>query len=141
MVKYLSLFVIISFITVILDQITKYIISTTRPIINTSLINIQYYTNTGAGFGLFQGRVGILTFISVLVAATVIFFYKKIPQEKWPQVFFAFFLGGVVGNLIDRVLYGFVIDFINFRIWPAFNIADATVTIGVIGIIITMWKK
>ena len=52
-----------------------------------------------------------------------------------------FILGGTIGNLIDRIAYGFVIDFLDFRIWPVFNVADSFVTIGVIGLIIYLWKK
>ena len=50
-------------------------------------------------------------------------------------------LGGTIGNLIDRVAYGAVIDFIDFRVWPVFNIADSAVTIGVIILIVLLWKK
>ena len=60
---------------------------------------------------------------------------------KYAQYLFALFLGGVIGNLIDRAFRGYVIDFISFKFWPAFNIADACISIAVIGLIIYFWKK
>jgi signal peptidase II len=62
-------------------------------------------------------------------------------KEILPQIFVGFVLGGTIGNLIDRIAYGFVIDFLDFRVWPIFNFADSFVTIGVIGVIVYLWKK
>ena len=60
---------------------------------------------------------------------------------KWTAVSFALVLAGAAGNLIDRVLFGFVTDFIRISVWPAFNIADCAITAGVVGLIIYYWKK
>ena len=79
--------------------------------------------------------------ISLIVAAGVVLYYKKIPKNKWEQVLFALFLGGVIGNLIDRLFRKFVIDFLDFSFWPAFNIADACITVSVIGLIVYYMKK
>ena len=79
--------------------------------------------------------------ISLAVALAVLFYYKKIPQQKLPQFLFALFLGGVVGNLIDRFARGYVIDFLDLTFWPAFNIADSAITLGVILIVVTINKK
>ena len=73
----------------------------------------------------------------------MIFYYlKKIKEnEKALQIAFGLLLGGAIGNLIDRVLYGAVIDFIDLRIWPVFNIADSSVTISIIFLIFAVWKS
>ena len=97
--------------------------------------------NMGAGFGILQGKTFFLGIVSLVVAVTIISYYPRIPKEKIPQILFALFLGGVIGNLIDRFLRGYVIDFINFSFWPAFNIADSALTISVVGLVWYYWKK
>lgn len=139
--KHLRFFVNITALVIALDQISKYVIQFYNPNIGNYLFKIQLTTNTGAGFGILKNSTSILTMISLIVAITCIYYYHKVPKEKVIQTCYALFLGGVVGNLIDRLLLGQVIDFINLPLWPTFNIADAAITIGVIGIIIKTWKK
>jgi len=62
-------------------------------------------------------------------------------KERLLQFFIGFILGAAIGNLIDRILYGHVIDFLDFRIWPVFNIADSFITISVIFLMIYFWKR
>ena len=62
-------------------------------------------------------------------------------NEKLMQFSIGLLLGGTIGNLIDRTLYGYVIDFIDFRFWPVFNIADSAVTISVIFLVFVLWKR
>ncbi len=126
--KFLSLFVAIAALVVVLDQLTKYIIPTK-------------VMNTAAAFGLFKNQQIFLILFSVIFVAAVIYFYKDVPQKKFPQMMTALILGGAVGNLIDRLVFGFVRDFIDVGFWPAFNIADSAITIGAIGLIIFFWKK
>ncbi|HLC81812.1 MAG TPA: signal peptidase II [Candidatus Nanoarchaeia archaeon] len=139
--KLLLLFVMVTTITIIIDQITKAVISGIRPNFTISFLNLGYFTNTGAGFGLLQDKIVLLTIISILVAVMTIIGYREIPKLIWPQLFTALFLGGVIGNLLDRLFRGLVIDFINFSFWPAFNVADMAITVGIIGIIIIVWRK
>ena len=127
----------ITIIIIVIDQTAKYIINALQP--NTFFLRTVH--NTGAGFGILQNQTFMLGILSALVAIAVIFFYRKIPQEKWPQVLWALFLGGVIGNLIDRIFRGYVIDFIEVGFWPAFNIADAAISIAAIGLIIYFWKR
>lgn len=137
MVNYKRLFWSITVLLVIIDQIVKYIVDTVQP--NVFIFRVTH--NTGAGFGILQNRIILLAIISLIVAAVVIYYYTKIPSEQWSQILWALFLGGVVGNLIDRVFRGYVIDFIDLGFFPSFNIADASITISVIGLIIYYWKK
>jgi signal peptidase II len=128
-------FVLISITIILLDQISKFIINLTKPNLG-NLFAIRYVKNTGAAFGIFLGNSLILGLFSLVVAVIIIWYYKKIPKHKWVQLFTALFLGGTIGNAIDRIARGYVIDFIKLPFWPAFNIADSAVTIGAIGIII-----
>ncbi|MBS3166420.1 signal peptidase II [Candidatus Woesearchaeota archaeon] len=141
MVNWITLFGLISISVIALDQLVKYVISLIKPNLNAGIFSISYLTNTGAGFGLFQGYSLWLGIISLMVAIAILFEYKKIPKEYIPQILIALFLGGVVGNMIDRLFRREVIDFIHIWIWPAFNIADSAITISGIGLIIYFWKK
>ncbi|MEW5897138.1 MAG: signal peptidase II [Nanoarchaeota archaeon] len=135
------LFALISLAVFVSDQLIKYLIHFYRPELNLKLFAIHFVQNTGAGFGIFKAQTGLLAIISLIVALAVLFFYRKIPREAAPQILFAVFLGGVLGNLIDRIFKGFVIDFIDLGFWPAFNVADTAITVSVIGLIIYFWKK
>ncbi|HLC52192.1 MAG TPA: signal peptidase II [Candidatus Nanoarchaeia archaeon] len=139
--QHLRLVINISALVVALDQVLKYFIQLYQPNLGGDFLRIQFITNTGAGFGVLKNSTTILTLISFIVALALIYYYKKIPKENTVQIFYALFLGGVIGNLIDRLFLGYVVDFISFSFWPAFNIADAAITIGVVGIIIKTWKK
>jgi len=139
--NYVLIFTIITLVTVFLDQLVKYLVLLFKPNFNLSFLKIHLIKNTGAGFGILQGRTLILAIVSAIVALAVIFYYHKIPQEKFVQILFALFLGGVVGNLIDRVFRRYVVDFIDFSFWPAFNIADACISIAVVGLVVYFWKK
>ncbi len=130
----------ISLVVVILDQLLKWMIIKFNPELNLKILSIHLVKNTGAAFGILQGKNGILAVISLVVALALIFFYKEIPKEKIAQVFYALFLGGVIGNLIDRFFRTFVVDFIDLGWWPAFNIADAAISIAAVGLIIFYLK-
>ena len=141
MVKFLRFFILLSALVVFLDQLFKYLIFRFQPVFDLNFLKIHLVKNTGAGFGILQDQTFWLAIISLLAILVILFHYKKIEPEKWPQLFFALLLGGVIGNFIDRAFRGFVIDFIDFSFWPAFNIADAAISIGVIGLMIMYWKK
>jgi signal peptidase II len=83
----------------------------------------------------------LLIWISLMVIGAILYNYEKIPKENIPQISFALITGGAIGNLISRIFYGYVIDFIDFRVWPAFNIADSAITIGAVMLVIYFWKK
>ena len=82
-----------------------------------------------------------LNIFLLLIIGIIIYYYDKIPKNKYAEISAALILGGAVGNLIDRVLRGHVIDFIDLRIWPSFNIADTAISIGAIGLILYLIKK
>jgi len=144
--KYLIVFST-ALIIVLFDQITKFLIKTNFQLNESfslikNIFHFTYIQNTGAGFGILKSQTLILIFISLIVIGVILYNLNKIKEkEVLLQVLVGFVLAGTIGNLIDRIVYGFVIDFFDFRIWPVFNIADSFVTIGVIGLIIYLWEK
>ncbi len=137
---------VVFFLTALLlvtaDQLSKLGIRSNLAI-GESLFEVGFFRltrihNTGASFGLFQGQSFLLTIIaSVGVAALLLyalFFQRKLPfLGNWPgKLALGLVLGGTVGNLIDRIYLGYVTDFIAVSIWPAFNIADSAVVVGII---------
>ncbi|MBU1020399.1 MAG: signal peptidase II [Firmicutes bacterium] len=123
----------------ILDQITKAIIAITNASIDLKLLAITFVKNTGATWGLFQNSNTIFIWISIIALGILMQVYDKLPKKSLP---FILSLGtGILGNLIDRIFRGYVVDFINFKIWPVFNFADIFITIGIIGMIICVLKE
>ena len=99
--------------------------------------------NTGAAFGLFRGAtvyLAIATFISIGVLLFCLLSYheRMRPLQRWGWTLVA---GGALGNLHDRVLYGHVIDFLDFRVWPVFNLADSFVCVGVALVAFSVFRK
>ena len=144
--KYFTVFSIV-FVVILFDQVSKFMINTylnlnqSLPVIN-NVFHLTYILNTGAGFGILQEQKWLLIFISLMVIGFILYYLGKIrAKEKTLQILIGIVLGGTIGNLIDRFAYGFVIDFLDFGIWPIFNFADSFLTIGVIGLIIYFWKK
>jgi signal peptidase II len=125
-------FFMIAIIIILVDQITKFLLT------NKHFGIINYTTNTGAAFSLFQGYTLVLTIISILVAIFIFFLAKK---EKTIITPLAFIFGGTIGNLIDRVFLGYVRDFIDLQVWPIFNVADSFNVIGVLIIAYLILKE
>ena len=102
-----------------------------------NILHMTLVHNTGIAFGLFkdQGAVFIVVpIIAVILLIVTIYYYRQNDQvlSRTYIVAFSLILGGAIGNLIDRMQHGYVIDFIDFRIWPVFNLADSAITIGAI---------
>jgi signal peptidase II len=102
------------------------------------VLHITYVKNPGAAFGMLPNHQFIFLIVSVLVIMiTLSYYWFARPVDKLSKVSFGLVLGGAFGNLIDRVYLGKVTDFIDFRIWPVFNVADSAIVIG-IGLVILM---
>jgi signal peptidase II len=100
------------------------------------LLNIVYVTNSGAAFGILQGQTLFLIGTSLVGVAAIVLYYIFPPLEHGLlRAALGLQLGGAAGNLIDRIRFGEVTDFINFSFWPAFNVADASISIGVVTIL------
>lgn len=126
---------------VILDQFSKYIVvenmslGESIPIIE-EVFHLTYILNPGAAFGMFAHNRLFFIAIAVIVIGIIIWARREILASPWEvKAGCGLFLGGAIGNLIDRARQGLVIDFFDFRIWSVFNIADIAICIGV-GLII-----
>lgn len=100
----------------------------------TSIFNFFYIHNDGAGFGLFSGRQWFFYIVTVLIIVYLLYLIYRHRQGKWYLTMtYGLLLGGAIGNFIDRILYGYVIDMIRleFISFPIFNIADMALSIGV----------
>ena len=134
-------FIFISIIVFLSDQFTKYIISKNyKSLINKDLIlfSIDYVKNFGAAFNLFDGSRIFLSIVSIIITILLIFIILKNNNTTNIDLYsFSFILGGTMGNGIDRITNGYVIDFINLNFinFPVFNIADVSINIGLILII------
>ena len=129
-----------------MDQYTKWRVQRDFPLhhrteVIPGFFNLTHVRNTGGAFGIFGGQrggLGTVFFvgISIIAVGALVFFLRKIEdEERTLTLAFSLVLAGAVGNLIDRLLYGEVIDFLEFYhasfYWPAFNIADSAICIGI----------
>jgi len=95
-------------------------------------VTVTHVTNTGAAFGLFQDQGTLFAIVAILVVVGIVVFYRYLPPNQlWLRVSLGLQLGGALGNLLDRVRLGSVVDFIDFKIWPVFNLADTAIVSGV----------
>tara|TARA_B100001996_G_scaffold336373_1_gene287593 strand:+ start:1677 stop:2144 length:468 start_codon:yes stop_codon:yes gene_type:complete len=139
-------FIILSLLICLLDQISKYFISIDyKSIVNTDLIffTIDYVKNFGAAFNIFSGSRTLLSTVSILFSFLLIYFILKNNINKTIDLLsYSFILGGALGNGIDRIFKGYVVDFINLNFinFPIFNIADIAINIGFFLILYNLFK-
>ena len=145
-----NIFLILSIVA--LDQVTKLAILG-RDVVDiypemeiTSFLNLVLVHNKGISFGLFSRyEVGWLISILTIGIVVVLFIWMRKLERAILALPFSLIIGGAIGNLIDRLNYGFVVDFIDFHFfgwhWPAFNIADSAITVGVIFLLIASFSN
>lgn len=137
----MNLFISISLLAIIIDQVVK-IVVTNNMVLNTpiTIINnffyLTYVTNEGAAWSILDGSRLLLIFLAIIaLIAIYLFFIKNKKLETIEYIIYGLLVGGIVGNLIDRVIYGYVIDYLDFYIFnydfPIFNIADICIVISV----------
>ena len=124
-------------ILVFLEQITK-VFFIGKNIVIFEYFSFNYVTNTGVSFGLFKGYNLFFIFMTLIVIIFILSLYDK---DKKYQMSFNFILAGAIGNLFDRVFRGYVIDFIDLKFWPVFNLADTFIIIGVVLFLYYLWKE
>ncbi|MBS3118468.1 signal peptidase II [Candidatus Woesearchaeota archaeon] len=137
------IFLGIAGIGIFLDQLTKFFAKMLASSIEiTSFFSLSFLTNNGALWGMMQGYNWLFVLISILAIAGIIYFFNKEELTLWPQIFLALILAGAAGNLIDRLIFGYVTDFIAFSFWPTFNLADSFITTGVLSMIVYLvWDE
>jgi signal peptidase II len=132
------IFIIVSII-LSLDQLTKFLIirnlsyNQSIPVIK-GIFHLTLIHNRGAAFGVLKNQVSLFIITSIAAIALIYFNLKKIGDKKFSiySISLSLILAGALGNLIDRLFFGYVVDFLDFRIWPVFNMADSAITIGAI---------
>lgn len=127
-------------LTVAADQVSKYLVVSRLDVYESwapvpglaEWFDIHLVTNTGAAFGLFQNGSLLLALVAVAVSGVIVMYYHNLPGGQWlVRLSLGLQLGGALGNLIDRVRMGHVVDFIDVRLIPVFNLADSAIVCGV----------
>ena len=140
-------FLSLSIFIILLDQITKYLMFYNYKIfVNKDflLFRLDFVKNYGAAFNLFSGSRIFLSLISILFSILLIYLiFRKKSLNSFDLYSYSFILGGTIGNGIDRIYKGFVVDFINLNIinFPVFNIADISINIGFIFLLYNIFKN
>lgn len=139
----------VALIGLILDQLTKYLVVKNFAEIGDTLplwsgvFHFTYVINTGAAFSFFRGGVSWLRWLSLLVSLGLVAFAWYVPRmNRIEQLGYGFILAGALGNGIDRFLFGYVVDFLDFRLirFPVFNLADVSINIGILFLLIASFK-
>jgi signal peptidase II len=131
-----------------LDQWTKYLVRTRLAVADTwspwewlaPYARVVHWSNTGAAFGFFQSGGMVFTVVAIIVSIAIIYYFPRIPSGHLPlRLALGLQLAGALGNLIDRLAQGTVTDFISIGSFPVFNVADASISVGVAVLVATMW--
>ncbi len=144
----------IAILTLMVDQVSKHVVLTTlrpgeswTPLASLGRwVSITHVTNTGAAFGLFPDQGLVFIAIAVIVVVIIMVYHRHLPADQWLiKISLGLQLGGALGNLLDRLRsslaaegsllerlhQAYVVDFIDFKIWPVFNLADSAIVLGV----------
>ena len=127
----------------ILDQISKEVIRRHLPLYDSwpeeGFLRIVHGLNTGSAFGLFSGFTNLLIIASIVGIGVVLYYFQK--QEItviWYRLSIGLIVGGALGNLVDRLKDGAVVDFISVGWWPAFNVADSSISVGMVLLVLIL---
>ncbi len=140
---------------IIADQVTKYLIKANfslyeKLVVIKGLFQITYVRNSGAVWGILSDHPSqlvsvVITVFSITALVVVMVFFARLEANcKFELTSLSFIIGGALGNIIDRVNQGYVVDFLDVFIknshWPTFNVADSFISIGVVVLIISIWR-
>lgn len=134
-------------VTLVLDQASKELVQRLMwegqsiPVI-PHIFHLTYIRNPGAAFGLFAYRTGFFIVVTLLVVAGALVAALRLsPGRHMLRLSLGLVMGGALGNLIDRVRFGLVVDFLDFRVWPVFNLADTAIVIGAFLLVFAVWRE
>ena len=136
-------------VVIALDQSTKWLVRTNLSIGESWMYlhwlepyaRVVHWKNTGAAFGILQGFGGMFSVLAIVVAVFILYYFPRVAREDWPLRFaMGLQLGGAVGNLTDRLTVGWVTDFISVGSFPVFNVADSSIFIGVVVLMLRVWS-
>jgi signal peptidase II len=136
-------------LVILVDQLAKHWVRTSLAV-NESwnplpwlapYARILHIQNSGAAFGMFQSGGLIFTVVALVVSAVIIYYAARLPEGQWPlRIALGLQLGGALGNLVDRLVFGPVTDFFSIWVFPIFNVSDLGITSGIILLILLMWR-
>ena len=137
--------ILITLITLVIDQTSKYLILLNMkefesiPIIN-NFFNVTFMKNTGAAFSFLEGNVPLIIIVTSIIIIFILRYIKITNPKRQEKIFYSLIIGGAFGNLIDRIVHGYVIDFLDFNLfgynYPVFNIADISIVVGIFSLVI-----
>ncbi len=137
------IFVLVAAVVVLLDQVLKAtVVGLMEPgravVVIPHFLWLTYTTNTGAAFGLLRGSGQVVFLMALIIVVLMLawFFWSRGRMGAWAFAGLGLIIGGAVGNLVDRLFRGRVVDFIDFSWWPVFNLADIAIVAGVIIILL-----
>ncbi|MEP7358050.1 MAG: signal peptidase II [Anaerolineales bacterium] len=143
-----TLVYLLAAVVVLADQYSKHLVRTRLPL-NTSwspqpwlaqYVRVLHIQNTGAAFGIFKEAGLFFTAVAVVVTLVIIVYTQRLPAGHWwMRIALGMQLGGALGNLVDRLVFGTVTDFISVGNFAIFNIADASISVGVVLLALMMW--
>jgi signal peptidase II len=136
---------------IVLDQVTKALVRTHLQFSEIwspwdwllPYVRLVNWNNSGAAFGMLQGFGGVFSILSILVAGVIVYYFPQVSARDWSlRLAMGMQLGGALGNLVDRIRFnGHVTDFISVGNFPVFNVADASISVGVVVLVVGMWFK
>ena len=137
--------VLIALVVIALDQLTKRAVQQNLALGEALLVfppwefvRIVHWVNTGAAFGMFQGGNAVLIGLTVAITLAILVYYQTLPEDHlFQRICLALMVGGSIGNLIDRLTLGYVVDFVAVGRFPVFNLADSCVTVSVFLLLIS----
>ena len=143
--------IIVAIPSLVLDIITKRLVHKYIPkgdgiAIIDGFFNLRHDRNTGAAFGILSDQRTLLVLITIAALIFILVYSFRFSHSRWMQISLGFLLGGAVGNFIDRIYLGEVVDFLQFGIasknlyWPTFNVADISVCIGAGMLIVYLFR-
>jgi signal peptidase II len=144
------LIIFLTLLFLVIDIISKLVVSNLMNVYDSVVIikdffYISYVRNTGAAWSIFSDNTWIVILFSmIIIAVIIVYIYKNKPKNNIEKIGYSLILGGAIGNFIDRIVYGYVIDFFDFYIfgydYPIFNVADTFIVLGVIVLVIYTWR-
>lgn len=137
--------ILISILTLVVDIFTKQLVINTMfehqsISIIKDFFSITFAKNTGVAFSFLEGKVPLIIIMTSIVIILILKYIKSTNPDKYETICYGLIIGGAIGNLIDRIIYGYVIDFLDFNLlgypFPIFNLADTAIVIGIFTLII-----
>jgi len=129
----------ISFLIVLADQLTKLYFKYNS--LDLGILKLNFVKNYGAAFSILQGQRALLIAISIAALILIAYYFKELKEENISFYALTFLLAGTIGNLMDRIFLGYVVDFIDFGFFPVFNMADISNSLAAFLILMSLIKK